>query len=231
MPLNKNYLALIILTLLPGMTQAQNKQSNRNDAELNFTIISTSGKPRSGELIMVKSLKTAKIIQGKTGAEGKLTLKIPVPYTYSILFKYFADTIKYQDIKLTAADTGAIYTIDLKYDPPRSMTLKNVFFETGLSTLKKESNPALNELVDALKSIPTLKIEIGGHTDNVGTPQSNQELSLNRANSVRTYLINHGIEPKRVIAKGYGDTEPVAINETPEGRQKNRRTQVKIISE
>ena len=106
-----------------------------------------------------------------------------------------------------------------------------MFFETGFSSLKKESFSALNDLVDALKSKPSLNIEIAGHTDNVGNHEANQKLSADRANVVRDYLIKHGIEPNRVIAKGYGETQPVADNDSPEGRQQNRRTEVRIISE
>ena len=76
-----------------------------------------------------------------------------------------------------------------------------------------------------------MEIEIAGHTDNVGTIESNIKLSKERANSVRNYLIKKGISAKRVIAKGYGETQAVADNLTPQGRKKNRRTEVRIIKE
>ena len=74
-------------------------------------------------------------------------------------------------------------------------------------------------------------VEIGGHTDNVGDNYSNQKLSEARANVVRTYLLEKGIAPGRITAVGYGETRPVASNDTPEGRQQNRRTEVKILNE
>ena len=73
------------------------------------------------------------------------------------------------------------------------------------------------------------KIEIGGHTDNVGSDADNLKLSQQRAEAIRQYLIKKGIQPARVIAKGYGASEPVADNSTNEGRQNNRRTEVKIL--
>ncbi|HIB01952.1 MAG TPA: OmpA family protein [Phycisphaerales bacterium] len=76
-----------------------------------------------------------------------------------------------------------------------------------------------------------MKIEIGGHTDDVGEDSANQRLSESRANAVRNYLIKNGIEGDRVSARGYGETKPVAYNTTPEGRQKNRRTEVRILSQ
>ncbi len=77
----------------------------------------------------------------------------------------------------------------------------------------------------------TLVIEIAGHTDNVGTAESNQKLSEDRATAVKKYLEKKGIAPERVTAKGYGDTKPIGDNSTAAGKQKNRRTEVHIISE
>ena len=106
-----------------------------------------------------------------------------------------------------------------------------MFFDSGKAILKKESYAALNELYDALKMKPAMVIEIAGHTDNVGSKEANQLLSEQRAVSVRAYLIRKGIAANRIQAKGYGDTEPVAYNDSSEGRQQNRRTEVRIISE
>jgi outer membrane protein OmpA-like peptidoglycan-associated protein len=77
----------------------------------------------------------------------------------------------------------------------------------------------------------TLTIEIAGHTDDVGEPEANQKLSEDRANSVKQYLEKKGIAPERLTAKGYGDTQPVADNATASGKQKNRRTEVRIVAE
>jgi len=219
------------LVLLPGITHAQDKPSSGNDAMFNFTVTSRSGKPRPGEVIILKSHKTGKSYVGNTGTDGKCTVTIPSSDSYGVFCKLYGDTVKNRDIDVPGGDHRVTYSFTLKYDPPRVYTLKNVFFETGLSSLRKESYPALDELVAALKAKTNLVIEIAGHTDNVGTAESNQKLSTDRANTVRYYLIQHGIEPKRVTARGYGETQPVASNETPDGRQENRRTEVRIISE
>jgi len=227
----KRYCISLAMILLAGYTLAQYKPSTGNDAVFNFTVTSKSGKPRQDELIILKSKKTRKTYKGNTGTDGKCSVTIPPSDAYTIYYKLFADTVKYKEIEVPGEDHRVTYTLTLKYDPPKVYTLKNVFFETGLSALRKDSYPALNELVDALKSKTSLCIEIAGHTDNVGTPESNQKLSTDRANAVRDYLLKHGIKPKRVTSKGYGETQPVASNETPEGRQQNRRTEVRIISE
>jgi len=221
----------LIVSLFTGNAYAQEKTVQVTEAVFNFTVTSKSGNPRQGEMILLKSKKNRKIYQGSTGNDGKCTLTIPSSDSYGVYYKLYGDTVKNRDIDVPGGDHRMTYSLTLKYDPPRVYTLKNVFFETGLSSLRKESFPALDELVAALKAKTNLVIEIAGHTDNVGTPESNQKLSTDRANSVRDYLIKHSIEPKRVSAKGYGETQPVASNETPGGRQQNRRTEVRIISE
>ena len=122
-------------------------------------------------------------------------------------------------------------TLTIKIQPPKTYTLKNVFFDTGKATLKKESYKALNDLVKVMELKNTLVIEIAGHTDNVGSYESNIKLSQDRANAVRNYLIKNNISNERIFAKGYGYTQPVADNSTEKGRQQNRRTEVRIIKE
>ena len=80
-----------------------------------------------------------------------------------------------------------------------------------------------------MKLKPEIKIEVGGHTDNVGEKDANQLLSQNRANSVMKYLIDHGVSELRLTATGYGENSPVADNSTDKGRRLNRRTEVRVL--
>lgn len=109
------------------------------------------------------------------------------------------------------------------------ITLNNIFFATGKSALNPESYPELNRMALTMTENKTLSAELGGHTDNVGSDEFNLKLSQDRADSVREYLIGKGIEPDRVASKGYGETKPVAKNDTPEGQQRNRRVEFKIL--
>ena len=109
------------------------------------------------------------------------------------------------------------------------IALRNVFFETNQYTLLEASQVELNKVVEIMKSNPTLKIELGGHTDNVGRPADNQRLSEQRARAVYDYLVAHGVAANRLSYKGYGETLPVADNSTPEGRSQNRRTEMKVM--
>lgn len=105
-----------------------------------------------------------------------------------------------------------------------------IVFEFGKATLKPESEPALTQLKDFLaekKQITLIRIE--GHTDNVGQPAANLKLSGERALAVRQWLVDHGIDQKRLIAVGFGDLKPVADNATDEGRAQNRRTDFIVV--
>lgn len=112
----------------------------------------------------------------------------------------------------------------------KSIVLNNVFFEFDVGDKVKETSiPKLNRVTRLIKENPHLKIEIAGHTDTVGSAAYNKKLSLQRAKTVVDYLVSHGVNPDRLVYKGYGFTKPVADNSTEAGRQKNRRTEFKII--
>jgi len=110
------------------------------------------------------------------------------------------------------------------------IVLKNVFFDFNKSELRPESKVELDKLVNILNQNKNLKVEIGGHTDNIGGKEYNLKLSQNRAEAVVQYLNSQGIDKSRLVAKGYGDTLPLADNNTELGRAENRRTELKIIS-
>jgi outer membrane protein OmpA-like peptidoglycan-associated protein len=109
------------------------------------------------------------------------------------------------------------------------IVLKNIFFASGSAKLEETSRTELKKLKDFLNANPTLRIEIGGHTDDVGADDSNLKLSQERANAVKVNLIEQGIAESRVTAKGYGETKPVASNSSEDGRKQNRRTEFLIL--
>ena len=109
------------------------------------------------------------------------------------------------------------------------IVLNNIFFETDDYSLKDESKHELQKVLAFLQSNPSVKVEIGGHTDNVGSSAYNKGLSEKRAQAVVNYLVSNGIDGSRMVAKGYGFDKPVQSNDTEEGRASNRRTELKII--
>lgn len=122
--------------------------------------------------------------------------------------------------------TVALDPIDLN----KKVILKNIFFDTNRFDLRPESMSELRKLIGFLNLNPSVRVEISGHTDNVGNDQANQILSENRAKSVYQFLSDHGINQGRMVFKGYGKTQPIAPNTTDEDRAKNRRTEFKIIA-
>ncbi|MCB0662787.1 MAG: OmpA family protein, partial [Saprospiraceae bacterium] len=111
----------------------------------------------------------------------------------------------------------------------KPVILRNVFFATGSAALLPASKDELNRLFDLLQQKPALKIQINGHTDNVGTEKDNLDLSTRRAKAVYDYLVKAGITKERLSYKGFGETQPIADNKTDEGRQQNRRTEFQVI--
>jgi len=109
-----------------------------------------------------------------------------------------------------------------------SFVINNVFYNTNSADLKKESFVVLESFIEFLKDNPTIHIEIQGHTDNAGAIAGNQALSANRAYTIKAYLEENGIEGKRISAKGYGSSKPIADNQSEEGKAKNRRTEFLI---
>ena len=107
----------------------------------------------------------------------------------------------------------------------KPVVLRNVFFETGSAALRPESFAELDRLAALLAEMATLKIQINGHTDNVGDDASNLKLSEARAKAVYDYLAGKNIAAERLKYKGYGESQPVESNDSPEGRSRNRRTE------
>jgi outer membrane protein OmpA-like peptidoglycan-associated protein len=108
-------------------------------------------------------------------------------------------------------------------------TVNNLFFDLGKATLKPESEPELKRIQQVMKENMALIIEISGHTDNTGSDEINNKLSLERANAVKDYLLNGNIDSSRIRTKGYGKSKPKADNSTEEGRQINRRVEIEIL--
>ena len=114
--------------------------------------------------------------------------------------------------------------------PGNGIVLHNIFFETGIYALKETSKNELIRIIELMKYYPSLRVEIQGNTDNVGGESFNLDLSQKRANVVKDYLVERGVEAKRLEANGYGYSKPRASNDTPEGKALNRRIEMVVIA-
>jgi outer membrane protein OmpA-like peptidoglycan-associated protein len=111
----------------------------------------------------------------------------------------------------------------------QAVKIENIYFETASAILLPASDTSLNSLVNQMKKNPNVKIEISGHTDNVGEASYNLKLSQDRAKAVMDYLVANGIKINRMTYKGYGSTKPIAPNTTTEGKALNRRVEFTIL--
>jgi len=113
--------------------------------------------------------------------------------------------------------------------------LNNIYFDLDSANIRADARPEMDKLVQLLKDNPEIKIEMGSHTDSIQSNSYNMRLSQRRAASTVAYLVRNGIMPDRLVAKGYGEENPIARNtnpdgtDNPEGRQRNRRTEFKIL--
>ena len=157
----------------------------------------------------------------KTRVNHPNSLKYAYYYVDDIMVKKIPPFL---DVPVAKDDLSLV-----KVEKGKIIQLKDIFFDTDRSEILPRSHLELQKLLNLLRQYPTMQIEISGHTDNVGVAEHNLSLSLRRAKSVVDYLVMHGIEPRRLLYKGYGDTYPISDNETEYGRQLNRRVQMLIL--
>jgi len=139
-----------------------------------------------------------------------------------------ADQVRAATAKATAA-LGALKPGFSAQDLVTALNLNVINFASGSAQIPADSTDYLNKVAAAIKLAPSgTVLEIGGHTDNTGDSASNMALSQQRAESVRAYLIQQGVDPNALVAKGYGDTKPVATNDTEEGKFHNRRIEFNL---
>jgi len=163
---------------------------------------------------------------------GKYLVSLPINKDYALNVSQDGYLFHSENFTLTAGTAKDPFKKNVEMHQIKEgerVVLKNVFFETNKFDLKPKSKVELNKLVDFLTKNPTVTIELSGHTDNVGNSKANQILSDNRAKAVYNYLIEKGITTERLSTKGYGDTQPIASNDTEEGRAENRRTEFKVL--
>lgn len=190
------------------------------------------GLPCSVELTDLNSKEVTSKIQ--TDETGNYLITIPVGRDYAFYAGRKGYLFFSENFSLKQKSPDSTYTINIPLQPIEanaSVTLKNIFFDVNKFELKPASQIELDKVVLLLKENPTLKIKIKGHTDNSGQPKDNLALSNSRARSVVNYIISKAIAPNRLSFQGLGATQPVADNKSENGKAKNRRTELLIISQ
>lgn len=163
---------------------------------------------------------------------GEFLLCLPVGRDYAMNIGKEGYLFYSQHFSLKKIPPGQTYTLDAELhaiETNGSVALRNVFFETNSAKLDDKSIVELNILVKFLNKNPAIKIELQGHTDNTGSESYNLQLSRDRAKSVYDFLLAQGISKSRLIYAGFGSEQPIASNETEEGRAMNRRTEFRVV--
>jgi outer membrane protein OmpA-like peptidoglycan-associated protein len=188
------------------------------------------------KLPIVASVEITNVLSGevitqlKTDETGKFTAKIPSNSKVAI----YAKCEKYLPASqnLTTTDNQATAEVNLalvKMEVGGIVKLNNILFQAGKTTIKAESYPELDNIYQVFVDNPAMVVEISGHTDSDGSDVYNLKLSQDRASAIKDYLVSKGIVDIRIIAVGYGETMPVMPNDTPEGKEQNRRVEFKIL--
>lgn len=197
-------------------------------------IIDTKTKKPINADIVYNNLSNNEQIGSASSDPSTGEYKIILPYgkNYSFMankknYYPISDNIDVTDIKTYIEIEKDLYLTPIEIG--ERVRLNNIFFDYDKSTLKIESYPELKRLIDLFKEYPNLKIEVSGHTDNIGNQDYNIKLSNDRANSVMSYLLGQGIPKTKISAIGFGKSQPVADNSTEQGRALNRRVEFKIL--
>lgn len=195
-----------------------------------YDVKNKNGLPSAVELTDINTRKLLSKIQ--TDEEGNYLITLPVGKNYAFNvnrkgYLFYSDNF---ETKPGFADSAMQINIPLQpLEAGATVVLKNIFFASNQFQLKDESVAELEKLLQLLNDNPTTQIMISGHTDNVGSAADNLALSTSRAKSVVQFLQKNGIEPSRLVSKGWGASKPIADNTTEENKAKNRRTELSIL--
>jgi len=184
--------------------------------------------------ITVNDNQTGEVLgEYKSNAEtGEYLIALPSDHNYGVTIEKPGKLFYSENVYLSSNEGFKQEKKDVVLADSKAgskIVLKNVFFDTGKDQLRLESKSELSRVTKLLQDNPSIKIEISGHTDNIGSEDINQQLSEKRAKSVVAFLIQNGIPAARLKAVGYGSKYPVADNNTEAGKQLNRRTELKIL--
>lgn len=220
-----------------GVTESKIKPT-KTEAAMKFVVVDKNkNEPIEGIVISLASPDGKKYFTGETDAKGYAEVLVPVGKDYELVYL----SLGQRDVsaKVSVPDeANQNIKLTLRYKPRTGagtssssggFILMGVTFDSGKAKIRPESLPRLESVVEFMTHKKSARVEISGHTDNVGKAAANKKLSQQRAESVRKHLISRGIDGSRIEAVGYGSEKPVAPNTTEEGRQKNRRIEAKEL--
>lgn len=192
-----------------------------------------TGKPLEAKFELIDLEKNETVVESQAyEGSGEYLVSLPANKSYALNVSHPGYLFHSEHFELVLPENVKAYEKNIQLqaiETGKTVVLRNIFFDTDKYDLKPLSIAEVDRLIEFLNENPSLKIEIGGHTDSEGTDAANQVLSENRAKAVYDYLVENGIAASRLSFKGYGETKPVAANDTEEGRAQNRRTEFMVV--
>jgi outer membrane protein OmpA-like peptidoglycan-associated protein/tetratricopeptide (TPR) repeat protein len=182
--------------------------------------------------VQLFDLSTNELVTKSTcNANGEFLVTLPSGKDYALFVNMEGYLFHSENFSLAEGFPDEPYILEVllkQVSVGEVFTLRNIFFESGSSSILPESEAELKKLLELINNNPSMRISVNGHTDNVGNDADNMRLSEQRASAVAAYLTQHGIDGSRISSKGFGESVPIADNEQAEGRALNRRTEIEI---
>jgi len=217
-----------------GVTESKIKPT-KTEAALKLIVVDKDKGPIEGVVISLTAPDGKKYYTEETDATGYAEVLVPVGKKYDLVYlslghRDISATVPVsnepnQNLKLTMRYKGWSPPVKAAPGAPAEpgIVLNGVNFDTGKANLRPDSFPQFDNIVEYMTHKKSARVEVSGHTDNVGNAKTNKALSKKRAEACRDYLMSKGTEGGRIEAVGYGDERPLAPNDSEDGRQKNRR--------
>ncbi len=203
----------------------------RTEAAMKLFVVDRDKGPVKGVVIFLTGPDKTRYYTEPTDGEGYAEVLVPVGRKYDITYlslgrREIAATVPVAD------EPNQSVKLTLRYKreaPEQPFILAGVNFDTAKATIRPESFPRLDTVVEFMQHKKSARVEISGHTDNVGNAKANKTLSEKRAQACRNYVVSKGIDKSRLDAIGFGDERPIAPNDTDDGREKNRRIEAREL--
>lgn len=230
---NKAQMDRLKAELEKAKTTAATTPANSTDAFITARLVDEQNNPLPDAQAEVVDKATNKVVARSTTApDGTIRVGVPPGQNYDVVFNKTGYLYKPANIAVpgAAGSVAALNDVTMqKLEVGKKVVLNNILFDLNKSTLKPESYTELDHTVKLIQDIPSLEMEISGHTDNIGSDAINKDLSEQRAKAVMDYLVSKGCASNRLSFKGYGASQPIADNNTEDGRKINRRTEFKVL--
>jgi outer membrane protein OmpA-like peptidoglycan-associated protein len=211
--------------------KASRLQATKTDAVMKFFVIDKDKGPVKDVVISLTAPDGKKYYAEETDAEGYAEVLVPVGQKYEITYLALGRKDIAASVTVTNEPKQNV-RLTLRYQrqaAPPPFILEGVVFDTAKATLRPESFPKLDLVVEFMAHKKKARVEISGHTDNVGKPKANKTLSEQRAQACRAYIVGKGIDSSRLEAVGFGAERPTTTNDTEQGRQRNRRIEAREL--